>query len=96
MKNVTGNVIILHMCTKNHDHIMYAFWDIEYNRHDFFVILAHFLPFYPTIDTENLKLDIILLHIRTINEDHMIYGSWDVKHNRVFCYFGPFFALSPS
>ena len=26
----------------------------------------------------------------------MMYSSWDLQHNRVFCHFGPFFALWPS
>ena len=50
---VSGDVIILHMCTKNHNHMMYASWDMEYDRHKFFVILGHFFPFYPNINAEN-------------------------------------------
>ena len=30
-----------------------------------------------------------------INGNHMMNGSQDVEHNRIFCYFGPFFALLP-
>ena len=48
-KKATGYVITVQMCTKNHNHMMYASWDMECNRHNF-VILGHFLPFYPTID----------------------------------------------
>ena len=33
--------------------MMYAYSDMEYNRHNFFVILGHFLLFYPTTDPEN-------------------------------------------
>ena len=74
MTKTSGDVIILHMCTKNHDHMMYASGDMECDRH----IFCHFAPFW----TRKLKLgknvetpgDIILLHMCTINEDHMIYG----------------------
>ena len=40
--------IILHKCTINDNHMMYGSWDINCNRQIFFVILGHFLPFYPT------------------------------------------------
>ena len=85
-EKATGDVLILHMCTKNHDHIMYASSDMERAR-QFFVILGHFLLFYPTIDPRNENLekmyknpgDIILLHMCNINEDHMMYDSCDIK-----------------
>ena len=51
MKKAFGDVIILHMCTKNHNHTMYAFWDMKYDRHNFspyFTLLPHYCPiFYP-------------------------------------------------
>ena len=52
-EKASGDVIILHMCTKNHDQMIYASWDKECDRRNFFVILDHFLPFYPTIDPKN-------------------------------------------
>ena len=49
MKKFAGDIIILHMCTKNHNHMMnhesYSSWDTEWDT-EFFVILGHFLPFY--------------------------------------------------
>ena len=38
---------LLHMCTINQDHMMYGFWDMNFNRQNFFVILGNFLPFCP-------------------------------------------------
>ena len=32
MKIVHGDIIILHMCTKNYDHMMYSSWDMVHNR----------------------------------------------------------------
>ena len=92
LKKASGDVIILDMCTKLHDHMMYASWDMECNMHNSFVTFGHFLPFYPTIDPENKNLekmskklgDIILLQICSISEDHMMYFSWDTKHDRQF------------
>ena len=46
MKNTLGDVI-LHMCTINDNHMMYGSSDIECDRQNFFVILDHYLPFYP-------------------------------------------------
>ena len=72
---------------------------------EFFVILGHFLYFYPPNIMENQNFekmkktpgDIIILHMCTINDDHMMYVSWDVEHDRqnflsfwaTFCSFTP-------
>ena len=32
MKKFAEDIIILHMCTKNHNHMMYGSWDTEWNR----------------------------------------------------------------
>ena len=37
--------IILHMCTKNYDHMLYASWDMECNRHNFLLFWITFCPF---------------------------------------------------
>ena len=58
IKKAHGDAIILHTCTKNYSYMMYASWDMEYDT-QFFVILGHFLPFYPTIDPKNKNLELI-------------------------------------
>ena len=45
-KKIAGDIIILHMCTKNHNHMRYSSWDMEWDK-NFLVILSHFLPFTP-------------------------------------------------
>ena len=35
LKKAPGDVIALHMCTINQYHMMYAFWDMESDRHNF-------------------------------------------------------------
>ena len=35
MKKTSGNVIILKLCNKKQDHMMYAYSDMEHNRHHF-------------------------------------------------------------
>ena len=82
--------------------LMYASWDTEHNRHKFLLFWAIFCPFTLLLITQKTKIwkiykkppgNIILLHMCTINEVHMMHGSWDIKRDRVFCHFGPFFAL---
>ena len=74
--------------------IWYGSLDMEHNRHNFFVILDHFLPFYhnnpKNQDFEKMKKtprDIIILHKCTKNHDHVLYCSWDLAHERCNCYF---------
>ena len=40
-----GDSIILHLCTKNLDDVIYSSWDIEWDRLKL-VIMDHALPFY--------------------------------------------------
>ena len=41
------DIIILHKCTINDNHMICGSWDINCNRQIFFLTLGHFLPFYP-------------------------------------------------
>ena len=90
--------IILHMCTKNHNHMRYSFWDTESEGQIFFVILGHcfFLlpappPPPPTQQPRKSKLwknekasgDVIILHMCTKNHNHMMYVFWDMECNRL-------------
>ena len=49
-KKTPGDIILLHMCTINQDHMMHGSWDMKCNRQNFFVILGNFLPFYCSRD----------------------------------------------
>ena len=82
-KTASGDVIILNLCNKNHNKMVYAYSDMECNRHIFFVILVHFWSFTPLL-TQKIKIwkkckktpgDIILLHICTINQG-MLLARW--------------------
>ena len=71
-KKAHGDVIILHMCTKNHNHMMYASWDMECDRRNFLSFWAIFCPFTPQTNQKmkNKKMkktpgDIIFLHMCT-------------------------------
>ena len=53
MKKPPGDIITLHMCTINDNHIMYGFWDIEYDRQNVLLFWTIFFPFYPTNNPKN-------------------------------------------
>ena len=42
MKKTSGYVIILHICTKNHCHMMHASWDMKHDRQ----VFCHFGSFF--------------------------------------------------
>ena len=62
-----------------------------------FLILDHFLPFYPRNNPENQNFEkmkktpgeFIILQMCTINGNHMMYGLWEMECNRknFFCHF---------
>ena len=41
MKKIAGDIIILHMCTKNHNHMRYSYWDTKWDKN-----FCHFGPFF--------------------------------------------------
>ena len=103
MKEASSEVIILHVCTKNYDHI-YGSWDIRHAR-QFFCHFGSFFVFDPPNNPKNQNLekikirpgDIIILHLCTTNDNHVMYGSWNMEHGRqnflsfwtIFCPFTP-------
>ena len=104
LSKTTGDIIILHMCTLNDNHMMYGSWNMECDRQNFLSFWTIFCPFTPLtawkikiLKKMKKKPRDILLHMCTINENHTMYGSWDMKHNRqnflsfwtFFCPFTP-------
>ena len=49
-KKINGDINILHICTKNYNHMKYSSWDTELGRF-FLSFLAIFWPFTPTSPT---------------------------------------------
>ena len=98
-KKKPEDIIILHFCTTNDDHIMYGSWDMECDR-----IFCHFWLFFALLppnnpDTQNFekwkKNAWIYYHFTNTYQmwKSMMYGSWDIECDRFFSHFGPFFAL---
>ena len=71
----------------------YEVWFLTYRvRQIFFVILGHFLPFYPNNSPENQNLekmkkesgDVTILHMCTTNHNHLMYASWVRSATNIF------------
>ena len=91
----TPEDIILHKCTKNHDHMLYCSWDMVRDRYHYFTFWAIFCPFISPplppsnrLKNQNFKKsekklgDIIILRMCTKDDDKMMYYSWDMVCNR--------------
>ena len=65
MKKLTGDIIILHTCTKNHNYMMYP------------TLSSHII----ILQIYTINVNIIILHMCTIYDNHMMYGSWDIEDN---------------
>ena len=69
-KKTPGDIIIFLKCTINENHMIYCSWHMKCTRQNVFVILGHFLPFYPPKSLKNKNFrkmkkmpgDIITLH----------------------------------
>ena len=55
LKKASGDVIILTLCNKRHDHMMYAYSDMECDRHNFLSFQAIFCSF-ATLSTPKIKI----------------------------------------
>ena len=88
MKKASGDVIILNLCNKKHDHMMYAYSDMECLLGHNFLLFQAIYCFFAPLMTPKIKIwkkckkapgHIILLQMCTINQDHIMYSSWDMK-----------------
>ena len=56
LPKIPGDVIILHKCTKNHDHMLYCSWDMACDRCNcYFSFWAIFCPFTP-LTAQKIKI----------------------------------------
>ena len=85
-KKAPADIIILHMCTINDNHMIYDFWDMKCDRQNFLSFWNVFSPYSPKkwnfeklIKTPGY---IIILHMCTKNIGHMMYDSWNIVRNR--------------
>ena len=83
MKKAHGDIIILHLCTANGDHMMYGSSDMKCDRQNYLLFWIIFCPFTP-LTTQKIRIlkngkkspgDIIISRKYTINDNHMMYSS---------------------
>ena len=86
-KKIAGYIIILHMCTKNYNHLRYGSWDTEWNETD--RSFCHFEPFFallppPPPNNNNLENQnfekmkkhlVISFYTSVVNHGHMLNCS---------------------
>ena len=91
MKKPTGDIIILHRCNIDYNHIIYGSWDNTKHRGknfvSFWTIICTFTPLtHPkNHNFEKMKKThryIVILFMNTINDSYMMHGSWDMESNR--------------
>ena len=94
LKKILGDIIILHKCTKNHDHMLPCSWDMVHDACDcYFSFCAIFFPFTPLtvqkwkISTTKKGKNLWRYHHFIKNHDHILYCSWDMMHDTRNCYF---------
>ena len=101
--NTLGDIIFLHMCNINENHMICGFWDMGHNWQkflSFWTIFCHFTPLTSwTIKImrklkKNTLGDIFILHMCTINENHDLWILGYGARDRIFV-IEPFFALLP-
>ena len=106
MKKIPEDIITLHKCAKNHDHMLYCSWDMAHDRHNcYFSFWAIFCPFTP-VTTQKMKisktwkkfLKISSLYISVPKIMIICYTVpeiWRMTDIIVTFHFGLFFALLP-
>ena len=105
-KNTTGDIIILHKCTKDHDHMVYCFWNTARDRCNcYFSFWAIISPFTP--QNENFKkkkkrkrkkhLEIPSFYTsvpKIMIKSYTIPEIWHVTDVILIFHFGLFFCLN--
>ena len=84
-KTIAGDIIILHMCTKNHNHMRYGSWDTEWNR-GLFCHIGQFFALFPPKNTENQNFEDWKKHLEissfyTCVPQMKMCSSWYMEHN---------------
>ena len=91
-KNIAGDIIILNMCTKSHNHMKYSSWDMEFDRFSL-LFWTTFYPFTPPPNksgNKSFEKSICRCHSLNLcnkNHYHMMYAYSDMESSRQFCYF---------
>ena len=99
----SGDIVILHMCTKNDNHIMYGSWDMKRDRQNFLSLwtaFCHFTPQQPKKSKfwKTEKNAWRYYHFKHVHHKWQSNDVWFLRYEArqtIFCHFGLFFALLP-
>ena len=102
MKKTPRDIIILHLCTTNNNHMRYGSWYMKLDRPNFLSFWVIFYPF-----TQNTKNQNFEKMTKTLEETsfytcvpqmtiiwYMVPEIWSMA-DRIISHFGPFFAFKP-
>ena len=105
MKKTPGDMIILHACNKNHDHMLCCSWNMACDWYNYFSFWAISYPFTPLksqksifFKNKNKKTSRdIILHKCIKNHHHKLDCSWDMVHDgyNYFSFWAIFFPFTP-
>ena len=104
LKTTPGDIIILHTCTINENHMMYGSWDMEHNRLNFChsgLFFALLRPYGPRKLKfwKNEKNTWRYYHFTNVYHKWQSYDVWflryGVQQTECFCCFFTIFVLSP-
>ena len=99
MKQVTVDIIILHMCTKNHNHMRHGLWDNEI-RSETGRIFCPFGPVFAVLlpPMNNASGDVIILHVYQKSRSHdacfLRYGVRQTLFFVILGHFLPFYSTT--
>ena len=101
MKKMPGEIIILHKCTKNHDHMLHCSWDMVSDRCNYFSFWAIFCPFTQKIKIKKKwkkSLEISSLYAsvpKIMTICYLVPEIWCVTDVIVIFHFGYFLPFYP-
>ena len=103
MEKLAGDIIILHMCTKNHNHMRYDSWDTVWGRQRFLSFWAIFCPFTtptPPPPLTTWKIKILKKWKKHLERSSWSYDVWflryKVRQTEAFVILGHFLPFDPT
>ena len=106
MYKAAWDIILLHMCTKNEDHMMYASWDIRWDSQSFLSFWVIFIPLTLPI-TQNIQIlkkwkkawryhnfPLVYLKWQSNVLWFLRYKAWQKNFYVILGYFSPFYSTN--
>ena len=104
MKKASGDVIILNLCNKKHNQMMYAYSDMECDRHNFLSFQVIFCSFTPLLTRKikiwkNVKSTSRYYPFTYVHHKSRSYDVWflryKVQRTKFFVILGHFLPFDP-